>query len=80
MYSMYLKQPGFEAAVIKTLGRSVRITIKIGETAAVPMAAKPSAPAANEATERAMENPEVRRFQEMFPDSQVRTVRNLRDN
>ena len=29
---------------------------------------------------RALANPEVKRFQEMFPDSQVRTVRNLRDN
>ena len=80
MYSMYLKQPGFEAAVIKTLGRTVRITIKFGETAAAPVANKTAAPPANEAAERAMENPEVKRFQEMFPDSQVRTVRNLRDN
>ena len=46
-------------------------------------AAIPSTPAAaipdDEATSRALENPEVQRFREMFPDSQVRTVRNLKD-
>ena len=35
--------------------------------------------ALNEATVRAMAHPEVQRFQEMFPGSQVRTVRNPKD-
>jgi len=43
-----------------------------------PDAAKP--PQADETAQRALANPEVQRFQEMFPDSQVRTVRNLREN
>jgi multidrug efflux pump len=33
-----------------------------------------------EVTERALSNPEVKRFQELFPDSHVRTVRNLRES
>ena len=31
-----------------------------------------------EASQRALENPEVKRFQELFQGSQVRTVRNLK--
>ncbi len=37
-------------------------------------------PQGDETVQRALANPEVQRFQEMFPDSQVRTVRNLREN
>jgi DNA polymerase III subunit gamma/tau len=83
MYSTYLKQPGFEAAVLKILGRPIRITIKIGEPVvgqAVSPAASTPKPQTDEAAQRAFANPEVQRFQEMFPDSQVRTVRNLSDN
>ena len=31
MYQMYLKDPAFEAAVKRVMGRPVRITIKLGE-------------------------------------------------
>ncbi len=78
MYVMYLKQKEFEAAVRGVLGRPVRITIKAGEVSQAPVAA--AAPKKeDEVTSRALSHPEVRRFQEMFPDSQVRTVRNLKE-
>jgi DNA polymerase-3 subunit gamma/tau len=90
MYVAYLKQAGFEAAVLKVLGRSVRITINAGEDGVPPEGSAPVgqaiSPAAaqpqqgDETAQRALANPEVQRFQEMFPDSQVRTVRNLREN
>jgi hypothetical protein len=89
MYVAYLKQAGFEAAVLKVLGRAVRITIKVEEPgAAAPGSAAPvgqtlssaNAPQGDETAQRALANPEVQRFQEMFPESQVRTVRNLREN
>jgi len=84
MYQMFLKQPDLDATVKRLAGRSVKITIKVGEAAAAPAVA-PAARSAppqipdDEATNRALENPEVRRFREAFPDSQVRTVRNLKD-
>jgi len=78
IYTLYLKQPDFEAAVKRVLGRPVKITIKTGEAAAAPIEA--AAPREDEARERALANPEVRRFQEEFPGSQVRTVRTLREN
>jgi len=81
MYVLYLKQPDFEAAVKRVLQRPVKVSIKTGEVSpsAAPLESAP-APAAHEARERALSNPEVLRFQKEFPGSQVRTVRNLREN
>ena len=42
-------------------------------------ALKPSRQAEDEVSERALSHPEVQRFQELFPDAQVRTVRNLKE-
>ncbi|HLW77313.1 MAG TPA: hypothetical protein VKS01_10010, partial [Bryobacteraceae bacterium] len=79
MNSMYFKQAGFEAAALKVLGRAVRLTIKIADVEAAPVSPA-SAAARDDATERALANPEVQRFKEVFGDSEIRTVRNLRDN
>jgi DNA polymerase-3 subunit gamma/tau len=78
MYTMYLKQAEFAAAVQRVVGRPVRITIKGGERSETSAASQP-APPDDEVATRALSHPEVRRFQEMFPESQVRTVRNLRE-
>jgi DNA polymerase-3 subunit gamma/tau len=78
MYLMYLKQPEFEAAA-RRLSGVAKITVKTGEpVVTAPVSA--TAPAPDETSSRALAHPEVRRFQETFPDSQVRTVRNLREN
>jgi len=78
MYMLYLKQAEFDSTVKRILGKPMKITVKAGETAQAPVAA--AAPREDETTSRALSNPEVQRFQELFPDSQVRTVRNLREN
>jgi len=80
MYQMFLKGQEFEAAVRRVAGRTVRITLKVGEAA--PAVAKKAAepPKTDEASERALAHPEVKRFQELFPESQVRAVRNLKEN
>ena len=80
LYAMNLKGSDFTAIVQKVVGRPVKVTIKIGETVreVAPQSAVP-APQVDEAASRALEHPEVKRFQELFPDSQVRTVRNLKD-
>jgi DNA polymerase-3 subunit gamma/tau len=83
MYQMYLKSAELDATVKRLLGRPVRITIKVGEVNVAATEAAPSKPAGGavggEAAERALAHPEVQRFQEMFPDSQVRAVRDLRE-
>ncbi|MBV9398106.1 MAG: DNA polymerase III subunit gamma/tau [Bryobacterales bacterium] len=78
MYQAYLRGPEFESAVKQAAGRAVRITVKIGDVA--PQPATNAAPAQDDTTGRALAHPEVRQFQEVFPGSQVRTVRNLREN
>ena len=81
MYQLYVKQPEFEAMAKKIAGRPVRVSIKIGDAAPAAVAVPAPAPKqADEATARALSHPEVKRFQEVFPDAQVRTVRNLKDS
>ncbi len=69
-------------ALEQVLGRKVKIVLTAGNgnpedaTTAAPAAAAP----ADAAARRAMEHPAVQRFREVFPDSQVREVRNLRED
>ena len=77
-YQLYLKGPEFEAAVKQAAGRPVRIAVKVGDVAPQPAAI--AAPVQDDATGRALAHPEVQKFQELFPGSHVRTVRNLREN
>jgi hypothetical protein len=51
----------------------------VGEAAAVAKKA-PEPAKTDEASERALAHPEVKRFQELFPESQVRAVRNLKES
>ena len=79
MYQMYLKSPDLDAAVKRLLGTPVRITIKVGEVMPEVSPSKAASTVGSEAAVRALAHPEVQRFQEMFPDSQVRAVRDLRE-
>jgi DNA polymerase-3 subunit gamma/tau len=78
LYAMNLKGNEFTTIAQKVVGRPVKVTIKVGETTREAAPAVP-VPQADEVASRALEHPEVKRFQELFPDSQVRTVRNLKD-
>ena len=77
LYAMNLKHAEFPALAQKIAGRPVKVTVKVGGTSREPAPAAPKVD--DEASARALEHPEVKRFQELFPDSQIRTVRNLRD-
>lgn len=70
-------------------GRPMKLQIKIGQVAArgaassLPSSAAAAASSGNagddEVRQRALSHPDVQRFQEIFPQGQVRQVRNLRD-
>ena len=79
LYALNFKGSDFTPIVHRVIGRPVKVTVKIGETTRAPEPAKLAAPQADEVAARALEHPEVKRFQELFPESQVRTVRNLKD-
>jgi DNA polymerase-3 subunit gamma/tau len=63
--------------VQKVAGRSMRVKTTFGQpnVASAPKLNPPP----DDVSERALSHPEVRRFQEMFPDAQVRVVRNLKE-
>jgi DNA polymerase-3 subunit gamma/tau len=82
VFQMFLKDPVLDATVKRVTGRPVRVTVKIGDVSAAPAPStpKPSSGLEGETAERALSHPEVKRFQELFPDAQVRTVRNLKES
>jgi hypothetical protein len=59
-------------------GRPMRVKITIGDTGVEPAAAAASKQKADETAERALANPEVQRFRELF-GGEVRDVRNLKE-
>jgi DNA polymerase-3 subunit gamma/tau len=63
--------------VQKVAGRPMRVKVTSGtaEVVELPKAKLPQ----DDVSERALSHPEVRRFQETFPDAQVRVVRNLKE-
>ena len=75
-FSLAMNEKDILKVVQKMAGRPMRIKIALGkpETAAAPLA-KPG----DDVSERALAHPEVKRFQELFPDAQVRVVRNLKE-
>ena len=64
-------------------GKPMRIIVKIGKPVvsgpALQAAAPKTALAADEASQRAMEHPEVQRFRQTFPEGNVRQVRDLKE-
>ena len=77
-----LMSKDIDKALEKVYGRPIRAKITITEDAA-PAAASPAreqGPAGGEeAMRRALAHPDVQRFQELFPGSQVREVRDLKE-
>ncbi len=78
-YKLALREEDLRRAVSQSSPRAMRIKVIIGEPgeAAAPIAA-PSAQNEDDATRRALANPEVQRFQEVF-DGKIYKVRNLKE-
>jgi hypothetical protein len=76
-----LKDPALQRVASEVLGKAVRVRVEAGENLAPAPAATPLTNTGPEASlrERALSHPGVKRFQELFPDAQVRTVRNLNE-
>ena len=80
-FRLSMNEKDIQKAVQQVAGRPMRISIKFGDPAAQGQAtaARPIEKKLDDVSERALSHPEVRRFQEMFPDAQVRAVRNLKE-
>jgi DNA polymerase-3 subunit gamma/tau len=78
--SIALKDPGIPPVAARVIGKPVRIRFEIGENVAAKAAsARRSAGDDAEFRDRALSHPGVKRFQELFPDAHVRSVRNLNE-
>lgn len=81
VFQMFLKDAALDAIIKRIAGRPVRVVIKVGDVAApAPSAPRSNAGIGGDAADRALSHPEVKRFQELFPGAQVRTVRNLKES
>jgi DNA polymerase-3 subunit gamma/tau len=76
-FKLALNEKDILKVVQKVAGRPMRVKVTAGT---VDVVETPKAkPPEDETSERALSHPEVRRFQETFPDAQVRVVRNLKE-
>jgi DNA polymerase-3 subunit gamma/tau len=64
---------------LQSIGRQPRVKITFGEVQSAP-APEAKAVAEGELEQRALSDPGVRRFQELFPDAHIRAIRNLRQD
>jgi DNA polymerase-3 subunit gamma/tau len=76
-YKFSLNPADLQRVVNHVAGRPVKLTVELVERAA-PAKAVPAAPP-GEAAERALSHPEVQRFRELFPESEVKKVEDLRN-
>jgi DNA polymerase-3 subunit gamma/tau len=81
-YSLALRPQDLDKAIRQVAGRPMTVKVIVGEAApaapiATAQAADPAAPP-GEVADRALENPEVKRFREVF-GGEVRAVRNLKE-
>jgi len=80
-YGLSMKGPDLPKALAQVLGRPAKIKLTVGDPAPSANTIEKARPAGGEdqAESRALANAEVQRFQELFPGSQVRQVRDLSD-
>ncbi len=76
-----LKDASVQKVASQVAGKPVRVRVEAAEglAAAAPSQALAASQNDNGLRERALSHPGVKRFQELFPGSQVRTVRNLNE-
>ena len=76
-FMLGMRAEDLNQAVRRLTSRPMKIKISAGQSAA-PAAPATQKPPADETSARALGNPEVKRFQEVF-GGQIRTVRNLKE-
>jgi hypothetical protein len=81
-YSLSMTEADMRKAAQHALGKPVRVKITFGQPVLTDAPSAPRAkapPGDEEVSQRALSHPDVQRFQELFPDAQVRAVRNLKE-
>ena len=79
-FGLSLRSPDVQKALAQVLGRTTKINFEVNEGAGESHnSAAAQKKEDGDTTRRALENPEVRRYQELFPDSHVRRVEDLKN-
>jgi DNA polymerase III subunit gamma/tau len=78
-FSLAMNRKEIQMALRKIGAAETRIKITVGEPQIAETPGIAKIPDEDEVSQRALSHPEVRRFQELFPDAQVRAVRNLKE-
>ena len=78
--TLALKDTALQRIASQIAGKPVRLRIEVDDTRSAVAATAQAPEATNtELRDRALSHPGVKRFQEIFPEAQVRTVRNLNE-
>ncbi|HEX3685494.1 MAG TPA: DNA polymerase III subunit gamma/tau [Bryobacteraceae bacterium] len=80
--TLAVKDSAVQRVAAQVVGKPVRVRVEVAENLAAGASPEPIRNAVGGDTglrERALSHPGVKRFQEVFPDAQVRTVRNLNE-
>ena len=77
-FMLGMKPDDLNQAIRRIVGRPMKIKIAPGQAAAPTAPVRTQKAPADETSSRALNNPEVKRFQEVF-GGQIRTVRNLKE-
>jgi hypothetical protein len=78
-HMLSLRGPEIGQSLEGILGRQVKVKVTVTETAAPAPAAEARPQGDEETMKRALEHPEVKKAQELFPGSAVRSVRDLKE-
>jgi DNA polymerase-3 subunit gamma/tau len=77
-----LKDPNVQRIASQVVGKAIRVRLEVGENMSAAPPPPSSAPSSGDDAEvrtRALSHPGVKRFQELFPDAKIHTVRNLNE-
>jgi len=78
--SLAMRPADIQKALARIDAGRLRVKVGVGNGASPSAAASPAPrPAAGDAMGRALANPEVQRFREIFPNAEVRVARNLKE-
>jgi DNA polymerase III subunit gamma/tau len=79
MMTLALKDTALQRIASQIAGKPVRLRIEVDDNRTAVAAADAPDPSDTGLRDRALSHPGVKRFQELFPGAQVRTVRNLNE-
>ncbi len=78
-FTMGLRDSAVAKLVQQIVGRTVKVTVAVGEAQGAPAAVAASKAQESDAERRALEDPSVQRFRKTFPDARLSGVRDLKE-